>query len=148
MAWRRPGDKPLSEPMMVRLSTHICVTRPQWVNFHKQRLSPWFGIIDTIPDTTSRVNHAMKIHHYCDVMWGIHRSPVNSPHKGPVTRKMFQFDDVIMRKMLYYTQWCAVIGIAIPYDKIHDRANAIVIILHFASISWMIWLLKYPVARP
>ena len=32
MAWRRPGDKPLSEPMMVRLPTHICVTRPQWVN--------------------------------------------------------------------------------------------------------------------
>ena len=31
MAWRRPGDKPLSEPMMVCLLTHICVTRPQWV---------------------------------------------------------------------------------------------------------------------
>ena len=31
MAWRRPGEKPLSEPMMVWLSTHICVTRPQWV---------------------------------------------------------------------------------------------------------------------
>ena len=30
MAWRRPGDKPLSEPMMVSLLTHICVTRPQW----------------------------------------------------------------------------------------------------------------------
>ena len=29
MAWRRPGDKPLSEPMMVNLPTHICVTRPQ-----------------------------------------------------------------------------------------------------------------------
>ena len=29
-------------------------------------------------------------------MWGIHRGPVNSPHKGPVTRKMFPFDDVIM----------------------------------------------------
>ena len=28
MAWRRPGDKPLTEPMVVRL-THICVTRPQ-----------------------------------------------------------------------------------------------------------------------
>ena len=25
---------------------------------------------------------------------GIHRGPVNSPHKGPVTRKMFSFDDV------------------------------------------------------
>ena len=32
MAWRRPGDKPLSEPMMVSLPTRICVTRPQWVN--------------------------------------------------------------------------------------------------------------------
>ena len=32
MAWRWPGDKPLSEPKMVRLPTHICVTRPQWVN--------------------------------------------------------------------------------------------------------------------
>ena len=31
MVWRRPGDKPFSEPMLVRLSTHICVTRPQWV---------------------------------------------------------------------------------------------------------------------
>ena len=30
-AWRRPGDKPLSEPMMVSLPTHICVARPQWV---------------------------------------------------------------------------------------------------------------------
>ena len=27
---------------------------------------------------------------------GIHPWPVNSPHKGPVTRKMFAFDDVIM----------------------------------------------------
>ena len=32
MAWCRPGNKPLSGPMMVRLPTHICVTGPQWVN--------------------------------------------------------------------------------------------------------------------
>ena len=32
MAWRRAGDKPLSEPIMVSLTTHICVTRLQWVN--------------------------------------------------------------------------------------------------------------------
>ena len=31
MAWRRPRDKPLSEPMMVYLLMHICVTRPQWL---------------------------------------------------------------------------------------------------------------------
>ena len=29
---------------------------------------------------------------------GIHRRPMNSPHKGPVTRKMFPFDDVIMEE--------------------------------------------------
>ena len=28
--------------------------------------------------------------------WRIHRSPVNSPHKWPVTQKMFPFDEVIM----------------------------------------------------
>ena len=36
MAWRRPGDKPLSKTMLVSLPTHICLDRPQWVNiFHK-----------------------------------------------------------------------------------------------------------------
>ena len=30
------------------------------------------------------------------VVRGIPRWPMNSPHKGPVTRKMFPFDDVIM----------------------------------------------------
>ena len=31
---------------------------------------------------------------------GIHRGPVNSPHKWPVTRKMFLLDDVIMEQYL------------------------------------------------
>ena len=31
---------------------------------------------------------------------GIHRGPVNSPHKWPVKRKMFPFDDVIMSRGL------------------------------------------------
>ena len=35
---------------------------------------------------------------------GIHRSPVNSPHKGPVIQKMFIFDGVIIKKseVVYY----------------------------------------------
>ena len=41
MAWCRPGNKPLSGPMVVRLPTHICVTRPQWVklrnSYYKKR---------------------------------------------------------------------------------------------------------------
>ena len=31
IVWRRPGGKPLSEPMLVSLLTHICATPPQWV---------------------------------------------------------------------------------------------------------------------
>ena len=56
MAWRQSGDKPLSEPMMVCLLAHICVTRPQWVK-------TW----------------TCFLHH-----WPFFRSLVSSPHKGPV----------------------------------------------------------------
>ena len=37
---------------------------------------------------------------------GIHRRPVNSPHKGPVTRKMVPFDDVIMHPRKIHTINC------------------------------------------
>ena len=45
MAWHRPGEKPLSERMMVSLPTHICVTRPQWANLeHFAKFSNDFQI--------------------------------------------------------------------------------------------------------
>ena len=31
MTWRLPGDEPLSEPVMVKLPTHLWVTRSQWM---------------------------------------------------------------------------------------------------------------------
>ena len=36
---------------------------------------------------------------------GIHRWPMNSPHKGPVTRKMFPFDDVIICIAYFMKVW-------------------------------------------
>ena len=65
MAWRRPGDKPLSEPVMVGLLTHICVTRPQWVkradtyNVTKtfERISKIFNAI-----STECINGVKEIH--------------------------------------------------------------------------------------
>ena len=36
-------------------------------------------------------------------VWEIHRGPVNFPHKWPVTRKMFPFDDVIMPRDVWWT---------------------------------------------
>ena len=43
MVWRRPGDKPLSESLMVSLLAHICITRPQWVNMN---ISTFIVILD------------------------------------------------------------------------------------------------------
>ena len=40
---------------------------------------------------------------------GIHQWLVNSPHKGQVTRKMFPFDDVIMKCLMHH--WPFVRGI-------------------------------------
>ena len=37
MAWHRPGDTPLYEPVMVSSLTNICVTRPQWVKYSRIR---------------------------------------------------------------------------------------------------------------
>ena len=45
MAWGRPGDKPLSNLMLVSLLTQICVTRPQWVNaLYNFQLWRWIGM--------------------------------------------------------------------------------------------------------
>ena len=41
---------------------------------------------------------------------GIHRGPVNSPHKWPVTRKVFPFDDVIMPQWVKSTRLSLHIG--------------------------------------
>ena len=48
MAWRQPGDKPLSGPMMVRLPTHICITRPQWVKDYKRCNHILYHILDFV----------------------------------------------------------------------------------------------------
>ena len=65
---------------------------------------------------------------------GIHRGPVNSPHKGPVTRKMFLFDEVIMRLWHLSRLWvfgyhygCCFVGFDADYylvtaDCHHDDA--------------------------
>ena len=43
-----------------------------------------------------QVKENIKVPRHWPFVRGIHRWPVNSPHKWPVSRKMFPFDDVIM----------------------------------------------------
>ena len=66
-------------------------------------------------------------------VWGIHRRPVNSPHKWSVTRKMFPFDDVIMHCLMLKIKtnkkqnilWCCLVfgKITLMCHKCHDIWN-------------------------
>ena len=72
MAWRRPGDKLLSEPMMVSLPTHLCVTRPQWVNicqlFCHYAWASWLGQAGWLSFWWDR--------RQCRLVWFLHYCPV------------------------------------------------------------------------
>ena len=46
MVWRRSGDKPVSELLMVSLLTHTCVTRPQWVSNDSLCLNRYWWIAE------------------------------------------------------------------------------------------------------
>ena len=59
---------------------------------------------------------------------GIHRWPVNSPHKGPVTRKMLPFHDVIMvwvQRRCNFFLWCISDGLGDFLAKRYLRCNVI-----------------------
>ena len=105
MVWRRLGDKPLSEPMMVSLLTHICVIRPQRVK----------------PASADPACMLPKIGHHCtcrcpSTSWWRHQmetfsallalcagnSPVTGefPSQRPVTRSFDVFFDLRLNKRL------------------------------------------------
>ena len=73
-------------------------------------------------------------------VWGIHRGPVNSPQKWPVTRKMFPFDDVIMERNLLH-----VLEPLHPI-KCHftDEISLTNQMLHYDVIKWK----QFPRYRP
>ena len=59
MAWRRPGTKPLSKPMMVSLLMHICFTWPKWVTtIHRDMLIKTRG--HSLTSKWHRHNNASK----------------------------------------------------------------------------------------
>ena len=55
---------------------------------------------------------------------GIHRGPVNSPHKWPVARKMFPFDAVIMLLAIWD-------GTPSVTDEFFS---------HWKTVVWLLWL--------
>ena len=79
MAWRRPGDKPLSEPMMVRLPTHICVTRPQWVKTLPGNINASPGIYPVHDGQLVETLHLLAIYSL-EVTQFIHLRQVTTEH--------------------------------------------------------------------
>ena len=62
MAWRRPGDELLSEPMMLNLPTYIWVTRPQWVNWTSgDGIQCWSKCITSFMQNSSRYTVCKKM---------------------------------------------------------------------------------------
>ena len=83
MAWRRPGAKPLSEPVMVSLLMLICVTWPQWVNGWSifceivlmwrsldltEDKSTWVQVMAWCCQATSHYLNPM-LTKFCDALW-------------------------------------------------------------------------------
>ena len=64
MAWRQPGAKPLSEPMLVRLLTHVCIIRYQWFNF-KTLISATVYQSGTIPNLVAKILATNFGNHLC-----------------------------------------------------------------------------------
>ena len=61
--------------------------------------------------------------------WGVHRWPLNSLHKGPVTRKTFPFDDVIM--IMFYFDFSPCLSAKLHYSL----CNKILFLIWFLLAS-------------
>ena len=60
---------------------------------------------------------------------GTHRWPVISPHKGPVTRKMFPFDDVIMKNRPWLCTCPESWQYFIPWDDVAVEIRDIILVI-------------------
>ena len=125
MAWRRPGDKPLSEPMLANFLTHICVTRPQWV---KGMIDVLHFMLPVLYSIYSFIYHlsifckyvrqqcAAVIRDQCSP-----KSPLKAPHSAPIRTK-YGMSSVDSNSDLYSTpvtemllkQYYVILDSAIP----------------------------------
>ena len=69
-------------------------------------------------------------------VWGIHRWPVNSLHKGPVTRKMFPFDDIIMQNYIYRMKWLT----KNTFDIGCKQPRQVFLLTNQVMPAWLLWL--------
>ena len=83
MACHWPGDKPLSEPMMVNLRTHMCVTRPHWVKEENEE-----GLKLPAPSQCREIIEMHIYHMYMYFMLVQNNSALKSVHRPPDVTSM------------------------------------------------------------
>ena len=86
-------------------------------------------------------------------VWGIHLWPVNSPHKWPVTRKMFPFGDAIMCTTWWqWIEWMQHFLIRDPFSKIFNEIDVPIKVSIFTDFKLygLLWvmLVMLSVVRP
>ena len=72
---------------------NVIIMTWQWAPW---RLKSPASRLFTQPFVQAQIKENIKAPRHWRLCWRIHRWPVNSPHKWPVTRKVFPFDDVII----------------------------------------------------
>ena len=83
MAWHRVGDKPLSEPKVTQLNNNNTRGLADSANNSKRNWlfvqTSFISLCNVVHDDVIKWKHFPR---YWPFVRGIHRSPVNSPHKG------------------------------------------------------------------
>ena len=138
MAWRRQGDKPLSDPMMGRLPTHICVTRPQCVKIGKVwsirviyiwrfgKLSSRLHVSNSGTRTLFDWKCGVSVFHSCNIriVWGLWSQ--NNFHYMIISiSNIFWLHWIISRLVVMY-----------PYALSHNKA-----LLNWINFVWSIGLI-------
>ena len=77
---------------------------------------------------------------------GIHRWPVNSSHKWPVTRKMFPFDDVIMEMYKGYmmTPWRGKLSVVLTLCEGNPAVTGVFFLQRFSDLDFRCFLCGNP----
>ena len=99
--WRASNEeRPLRGLPVMVVNSRLWIGNEQW-HYSDVIVGPLASLITSLTSVYSTVHPGtdQRKHQSSTSLTfarGIHRRPVNSRHKWPVTRKMFPFDDVIM----------------------------------------------------
>ena len=96
MAWRRPGDKPLSEPMMVNFLTHICVTQPQIV----KRMGQLTSCINCFLATSLNERNTAYSMHYDWIKFWVQTKQFSDEDIGHIFKNIIVSEHLLLRHYL------------------------------------------------